>query len=355
LRTALIAALGCLLTMTVRDARAADETIPAPFRAILEQADRLEVVSVDPEVHRSFGYGTEAAEPRPLERWLTALAETDGVFGRVTVSDAGERAAIVSALLDGVAHPQPAAACYDPRHALLARRGDATVVVHLCFACGALVLFDAATTDVRRVSIGDPAGLQQRLDALLLAAKVPLAREVEKARPPKPDAAALKRAVPPRLLALLEGADSVEVLGVDPGTYARFGGERAGGIPLVEALSSLAAGKGVGARATLTRATARKALLEDLARGLTSTGDPAHCYNPRHALVIAKGEERGVVFVCFECGYAVCLDADSSTGKTQAFGDPGGLHARLDAILASAPAKPATDAKREPPAKPDPK
>jgi|GEM_PF-3354093 len=282
------------------DPRAA---VPPTFRDVFEHADAVEVVSIDPKVHRAWGTGREDGDGGPLARWRTAVAEAEGVYGRVAVTDPTVRTAILAGLAAGVAHPGPSAACYDPRHAIVARRGDVTVTAHLCFACNTVVFLDAATATGRQASFGDPDGLQARLDGLLTAAKVPRARDLE---------AAAAKAGPrgPQLSA------PFELFGLRPCEEIAFARFPAGQAP---------------------RKPARRAALSDqLYRGYARGGDPAPCFLPRHALVLAKGPRQVAVFLCFECSDATAIGPKTEGGRNLAtFSDPGFLQARLDLILSA--------------------
>jgi hypothetical protein len=307
--------------------------VPAGLRSALAEAERFEVVSLDPDVHRGFGYGEGREAPEPLARWLVALAEADGVHGRVAVSDAATRRALLDGLEAGLAQPGPPAGCYEPRHALVARKGDVTVAVHLCFACNFALLLDPTTKEAKLTSLGDPKGLQARLNALLRAADVPLA-------PPAGDEPKVEPVAPTVPLAAWEAPDALTLYAVDADAYRQVahGDAPAGTTYLEDALAKLESGAGVKAKATITRPSARTALLTALRRGLAMPGEPAECYNPRHAVVVTKGTERAVALLCFECSYAVVADARSPVpNPVGPFGDPGRLQARLDLILAHAP------------------
>jgi ribosomal protein L7/L12 len=306
--------------------------LPAGLRAVLAEAESLEVVSLDPNVHRGFGYGEGREAPEPLARWLVALAEADGVHGRVEVGDAATRRALLEGLEAGLAQPGPPAGCYDPRHALVARKGGVTVAVHLCFACNFALLLDPSTKEAQLTSLGDPKGLQARLNALLRAADVPLA-------PPIGNEPELKPLAPEVPLGAWEAPDALTLYGIDENVYRDVarGDAPPSGTYLEQALAKLDAGEGVKARAALTRVSARAALLTALRRGLAMPGEPAECYNPRHAVVVTKGPERAVAFLCFECSYAVVAHPRTAAPNgLAAFGDPGRLQARLDMILAHA-------------------
>ncbi len=107
------------------------------------------------------------------------------------------------------------------------------------------------------------------------------------------------------------------------------------------------------AKATVTRASARKALSDQLYRGYARGGDPAKCFNPRHALVLKTAAKEAVFFLCFECSYATALGPKTEGGRNMVtFSDPGHLRAKLDLILASAPAAPAAPTAPPAPAAP---
>lgn len=319
----------------------------APFSPtvtdVLTHAEAFFVVSLDPAVHRPWGYGKEADDGQPLARWLAAVADADGVYGRVAVDDPETRGELVKALVAGRSAAGPATGCYDPRHAIVARKGDVTVAVHLCFACNYAVVLDPTTTAGGLVDFHDVGGMKARLDALLVAGKIALAEDVAKAAE-----AAARGERGPQLSAPLElfgltEPDTLEVYGLDPEVYAPFGyGDPQGeGTPYERATTLLAEGRGVRAKATITRASARKALGDAIYRGYARGGDPAKCFNPRHAVVLKTAAKQAVFFLCFECSYATAIGPKTEGGRNLVtFSDPGSLQAKLDLILASAPPKP---------------
>ncbi len=314
-------------------AGAGDAAPLASSAEFLRTADALEVVSLDPGVHRSFarGYGPEVADPHA--RWLVALAEADGVHGRMTVTDAVTRAAIVDELAKGPPSAAPATGCYEPRHAVVARKGDATVAIHLCFQCQYALLLEASTTQAGLLSFGGTATLKVRLDDVLRVAKIPLAEDLEK------DAAPKTVPVDPSLSPWNE-PDTVDFYAIDENVYRGFAENSyvGDGAPLPISHAALASGRGVKASVALTRPGARNAVVSGIARGLAAVGDPAHCWNPRHAVVLTKGLRRVVVLLCFECSYAAVLRDDTARGMNRvSFRDVTRLQSHLDLALAAAP------------------
>ena len=329
----LLVVLSMLALLGSLRAHAGDARPLASVAEFLRTADALEVVSLDPRVHQTFARGYGPAVNDPLARWLVALAEADGVHGRVLIADAAVRAALIDELATGPASASPATGCYEPRHAIVARKGDVTVAIHLCFQCDYALVLKATTTEANLVSYGGTAALKARLDGILRAAKIPLAEDLEKA----PSAGAMP--VDPLLAPWIE-PDAVEVYGIDENAYRGFAeGEKPGDsapLPLVHA--ALASGRGVKATVALTRANARAAVVTGVARGLAADGDPAKCWNPRHAVAFTKGLRRVVVLLCFECNYAAILRDDSMRGVGRvSFRDVTRLQARLDLALAAAP------------------
>lgn len=303
-------------------------------------ADDAALYALDPDVHRAWGRPRADGDRRTLADWTTAVAEAEGVVGRVALP-AADLAALAAALRAGREAPMPAAPTFQPRYGVKVRQGATTWAVLLCFGCGTAAAVGAEGTHLVALDVGD---LKARLDAALTAGKVPtpadLARDADGARGEK----GRRLSAPLELFGLSE-PEALEVYGVDPDVYRRFGTAELPGpaSPMETALGSLRAGTGVLRRATVTRASARKALADALVRGYERGGDPAKCWIPRHALVLRAGPKTAVVFVCFECSWAVAFGPKTAgDAPLIGFSDPGRLAARLDLLLeggaAAAPA-----------------
>ncbi len=333
--------LSSLVVVGAAPVARAEEALPASVAEVLAGAEAFAVVSIDPKVHRPWGYGKEADGGRPLARWLEAVAGAEGVYGRVEVAEAAERAAIMKALVAGREAKGPVAGCYDPRHAIVARKGDVTVAIQLCFECHYAVILAPDTAKGAMLDFQDVGGLKARLDGLLRTGKVALAEDVEKAERAAAEAPKGPQLSAPMELFGLSEPDTMEVYALDPSEYDDFGygDPKTDAKPYAAAMERLASGRGVKAKATVTRASARKALSDQLYRGYARGGDPAKCFNPRHALVLKTAAKEAVFFLCFECSYATALGPKTEGGRNLVtFSDPGHLQTKLDLILSTAAA-----------------
>jgi hypothetical protein len=108
--------LAVCLSIALALPSASRNAIPAPAKAILERADRLEVLSLDPNLHGSFhGY-------RVLKTVLVTSPDT--------------RKALVSAFEQAVKENQgEMAMCFNPRHGLRATNGEKQEEFVICFQC----------------------------------------------------------------------------------------------------------------------------------------------------------------------------------------------------------------------------
>ncbi|MDA1195733.1 MAG: hypothetical protein O2894_11180 [Planctomycetota bacterium] len=106
-----------------RDAPGVLELLPGDARAVLEQADRLELL---------------ALHPFPFDDGKPAAGEgfhDYKILGRADVP-AADRGALVTALYRAIGENDGTAAmCFNPRHGLRAVRGTSTVDLVICFEC----------------------------------------------------------------------------------------------------------------------------------------------------------------------------------------------------------------------------
>lgn len=68
--------LSSLMVVGAAPVARAEEALPASVAEVLANADAFAVVSIDPKVHRPWGYGKEADDGRPLARWLEGSARS---------------------------------------------------------------------------------------------------------------------------------------------------------------------------------------------------------------------------------------------------------------------------------------
>lgn len=118
---------------------------PGEARGILEGAERLELVTLDPS-YEDF----DAKRPDTLHGYR--------ILGRAEIADAAAREGLVRGLFEAVRAPEGGASgCgFNPRHALIATRGGKRVDVLICFQCGDLELFLGEKPTFGHVRRGTP-------------------------------------------------------------------------------------------------------------------------------------------------------------------------------------------------------
>ena len=98
-------------------------------RRILEQADELELVSVNPS---PLLEGPKSSTGKRVE---TVAEGMFAVIGKTKVADPEVKNKIIKALYDGFAASEWSMACFAPRHAIRARSKGKTVELVICFEC----------------------------------------------------------------------------------------------------------------------------------------------------------------------------------------------------------------------------
>lgn len=100
--------------------------IPDRARAILEQADQIELLSLNSiQSGKVNFYGHE-------------------VLGKTTVSDARVRERLISAFENGVEKPDGPMICFNPRHGIHATRRGKTADFVICFECRQVKVYGVA-------------------------------------------------------------------------------------------------------------------------------------------------------------------------------------------------------------------
>jgi hypothetical protein len=135
--------------------------LSAGVRQTLERAEVLEVAGVDPDAWRAYGY-QGLMDPEAKSKALAAFARGEGVTRRGRIERAAERDEGLGLLYRSLVETRPPAACFDPRHVLVARAGTDSAVLLFCFACSYVVVLDEGGAG--RFGLGDD-GLQAWLDA----------------------------------------------------------------------------------------------------------------------------------------------------------------------------------------------
>lgn len=134
--------------------------LPRTAMAILQNADSIELYSLEPEP-------MEGEKP---EKTLHDRA----VLGKVAIDDAGDRAKVVAALKQGIGHGR-GAKCFEPRHAIRASRAGKTVDVLICYECGWIyIYYDDQKAESKRELTDESS--RQEFERLLGAGGVPLSK-----------------------------------------------------------------------------------------------------------------------------------------------------------------------------------
>ena len=167
----LAAAAICMLALedeNSRRAQAADtrggfDTLSMEARAILDQSEKLVLVSI---------------EPTPLNREAktkqTGSFHNHAVLGQTEIRDAKRKAELLSALYGGVYEYQGRLyGCFDPRHGIIAVAGTNRVELVICFECQRVEEF--VNSNESRCLIHDSA--REIFNRTLTEAGVPLAKK----------------------------------------------------------------------------------------------------------------------------------------------------------------------------------
>jgi hypothetical protein len=140
--------------------------LPAAAKSILEKADQIELLSIDP------GH-SERDEPPPkgdYHGWK--------VLGKTTIQDPDIRKSVISAVERGLAEEGDPKKCFDPRHAIHASHKEKTVDILICFHCSQVQVYLDGNSE--GPFLGTSSSPEAVLDKVLTQANVPLAP-----KPPK--------------------------------------------------------------------------------------------------------------------------------------------------------------------------
>jgi hypothetical protein len=119
--------IGLSITSLAHAGSGLESVLTQEGREVLEHADSFEVLSLECE-----------RAPAPGE---DAIASGSARFGRypvtkrVVIADAETRRAIVDAALRSTRGADMMAGCFEPHHAVIARKGNQQVVLVICFQC----------------------------------------------------------------------------------------------------------------------------------------------------------------------------------------------------------------------------
>lgn len=104
--------------------------LPQDIQTLLENADTFTLFSVKPEPD--------------FDRKSTNTFEGHEILGQLKIQSQGTRTELVNALNDGISaeyrHKRPGEtlalpSCFNPRHGIRAKKGDATIEFLICFEC----------------------------------------------------------------------------------------------------------------------------------------------------------------------------------------------------------------------------
>lgn len=140
--------------------------LPTAAKSILEKADQIELISINPGERGQFEY------PKgEYYGWK--------VLGRTTIEDADTRKSIISAAERGIAEEGRPAKCFDPRHAIHATSYDGeNVDILICFHCSQVEVYVNGKDE--GPFLGTSSFPEPVFDKVLTKANVPLAP-----KPPK--------------------------------------------------------------------------------------------------------------------------------------------------------------------------
>jgi hypothetical protein len=171
---ALLVLLSGCVAIAPNESDAKSNQLPSAAAKLLDRADRVEVLSVDPAMRDRPQMvkpdGTPVPPPPPDTR-----EDFHGfsVLGKTTVNGLLARRNVVSAVKRGIADSDGSvAACFLPRHGVRATVDGKTVDLVICFQCNSIRVYvdgeQAGTVLTAETS-------RDALDKVLTAAGVPLA------------------------------------------------------------------------------------------------------------------------------------------------------------------------------------
>lgn len=140
--------------------------IPDKVERLFDKAETLELYSLNPDLGPGEG-------GRPL---------TDGfhgwqVLGQTEVKEQADRKRLADALrLAAEDNFGMAAACFNPRHGLRLKQGDATIDLVICFQCLQVLVYEK---DKKREAFLTTHGPQPAFDAMLTKADIPLPKQAK--------------------------------------------------------------------------------------------------------------------------------------------------------------------------------
>jgi hypothetical protein len=161
-----IASIVAWVCLTLASRVALAEEISADIRGALRSAQQFELLSIDPDP----GSAAKAADR------LHGYA----VLGRTGINDPARRESLIAALEQAAKdNDDRLAMCFRPRHAVRATSPGKTVDLIICFECMKARVYVDNREQGGFLTTRSP---EPMYDAVLRAVKIPLARDLEKAR-----------------------------------------------------------------------------------------------------------------------------------------------------------------------------
>jgi hypothetical protein len=139
-----------------------------PAGPLPAEPDQLVLYSIDLQTWAEVDFNPAAAEA------TGKLLDGYPVLGKVPITDLAQRRQVLSAIRRAVRKPPPGKACFVPRHALRAVKGNEIVDMVICFECGNYKHYQGG----RLVSAFTPpisSDAEPLFDKILTDAGVPLA------------------------------------------------------------------------------------------------------------------------------------------------------------------------------------
>lgn len=138
-----------------------ENKLPAAVAEILEKAEAVELLSLDPGMK-----GKE--QPKDGFHGYKVLGKT----AIKNLDKTEEKSAVVDWINEGIKESDGSvAACFNPRHGIKATHDGKTVELVICFECLSMQVFDADGKQSSVLTSGSP---QKTFDKLLVTARVPL-------------------------------------------------------------------------------------------------------------------------------------------------------------------------------------
>ena len=160
-----LVAVLCLLTAALPAAPVKSNNLPDEAVAAFKTGTKFVLFSLEPPITRD----PEKPQLKPEEGH-----HGFAIFGSTELADAPSRASAVAAITDAVrGFDGLLALCFEPRHSLRVIAANGTTYDFVtCFECHQVYVYRGK----KRIGTAGMTGSQKRLDDLLVAAKIPLAK-----------------------------------------------------------------------------------------------------------------------------------------------------------------------------------